>query len=96
VDCMQPTARATPSTNIWPTNRNGVLVMVEGQSRVILHERGWRAEQCAVHAVVELYAGNIFKHMQVVRVKMELGVGCILSLEEAISMVQMQQQRIPA
>jgi hypothetical protein len=68
--------------------RNRALVLVEGQGKVVLHERGWRAEQCVVHGVVELFAGNWIQHMQNVRVCKGLGLEDIVSLEDAVYMVQ--------
>ncbi len=69
------------------------LVVVEGQGSVILHEHGWRAELCAVHAIVELYSGNIIKHMLHVRAARCLGDPPLISLEDAIGIVQAQQWR---
>lgn len=68
------------------------LVLVEAQGQVILHERGWRAEFCAIHAIVELYAGNVVKHMQLVRAARCLGNPPFISLEETIELVRAQQR----
>ncbi len=72
--------------------RNSVVVVVEARGEVILHERGWRAEQCVVRAVAELYAGNIVKHMMNVRASMHFGDVPIISLEDAIQAVQEQRK----
>jgi hypothetical protein len=69
------------------------LVVVEAQGQVILHEHGWRAEHCAVHAIVELYAGNIVKHMIHVRAARRLGNPPLIPLEDAIGIVQAQHGR---
>ncbi len=68
------------------------LVLVEGQGRVIPHEQGWRAEYCAVHAIVELYAGNVVRHMQLLRAARYLGNPPLISLEDAIGTVQAHQR----
>ncbi len=68
--------------------RNSVVVVVEARGEVILHERGWRAEQCVVRAVAELYAGNMVKHMMNVQASMHFGDVPIISLEDAIQAVQ--------
>ena len=74
--------------------RDRFLVLVEAQGTVILHEQGWRAEQCAVHAIVELYSGNIIKHMMHVRAARCLGDPALISLESAIDAVQLHQRSI--
>jgi hypothetical protein len=68
--------------------RDRIVVLVEGQGRVIPHERGWRAEQCVVRAVVELYAGNMIKHLMNVRASKHFCEAPIVSLEDAIKVVQ--------
>ncbi len=73
--------------------RNSVVVLVEGRGEVILHERGWRAEQCVVRAVAELYAGNFVKHMMNVRASMHFGGVPIVPLEDAIEIVQEQRRQ---
>jgi len=73
--------------------RDRIVVLVEAQGKVIPHERGWRAEQCVVHAVVELYAGNMIKHMMNVRASQHFGGAVIVPLEEAIEVVQAQRER---
>jgi hypothetical protein len=73
--------------------RNSVVVVVEARGEVILHERGWRAEQCVVRAVVELYAGNVVKHMMNVRASMHFGSVPIVSLEDGIQVVQEQYKQ---
>ncbi len=70
------------------------LVLVEAQGLVILHERGWRAEYCAVHAIVELYAGNVVKHMQLLRAARLLGDPPFMGLEDAIEFVRAQQRNL--
>ena len=72
---------------------NSVVVLVEARGEVILHERGWRAEQCVVRAVVELYAGNIVKHMMNVQTSMHFGGVPIVSLEDGIQAVQEQHKQ---
>ena len=72
--------------------RERFLVVVEAQGQVILHEQGWRAEYCAVHAIVELYAGNVIKHMQLLRAAGCLGNPPFITLEGAIGIVQAQQR----
>jgi hypothetical protein len=72
--------------------RERFLVLVEGQGRVILHEYGWRAEYCAVHAIIELYASNIVKHMQLLRASRCLGDPRLMTLEDAIGIVQACQR----
>lgn len=72
--------------------RERFLVVVEGQGQVIRHERGWRAEYCAVHAIVELYAGNVIKHMQLLRAARHLDDPTLISLEDAIGIVQAHQR----
>lgn len=67
-------------------------MLVEAKGRVILHERGWRAEFCAVKAIVELYAGNIVKHMQLLRTARFLGNPTFISLEDAIDVFRSQQR----
>ncbi len=73
--------------------RNSVLVVIEARGEVIPHERGWRAEQCVVRAVAELYAGNIVKHMMNVRASMHFGGVPIISLEDAIQAVQARRKQ---
>lgn len=73
--------------------RERFLVVVEAQGTVILHEDGWRAEQCAVHAIVELYAGNVIKHMMLLSAARLLGGPPLISLEDAIDIVQAQYRR---
>jgi hypothetical protein len=73
--------------------RERFLVVVEAQGAVILHEHGWRAELCAVHAIVELYEGNIVKHMMHVRAARCLGDPPLIPLEDAIGIVQEQHWR---
>lgn len=73
--------------------RERFMVVVEAQGAVILHEHGWRAELCAVHAIVELYAGNIVKHMMHVRAARCLGDPPLIPLEDAIGIVQEQHWR---
>jgi hypothetical protein len=68
--------------------RERFLVVVEAQGQAILHEHGWRAEYCAVHAIVELYAGNVIKHMQLLRAARCLGNPPLIALEDAIGIVQ--------
>jgi hypothetical protein len=72
---------------------NSVVVIVEARGEVILHERGWRAEQCVVRAVVELYAGNVVKHMMNVQASMHFGGVPIVSLENGIQVVQEQHKQ---
>mgnify|MGYP001028969110 FL=1 len=73
--------------------RERFMVLVEAQGSVILHESGWRAEQCAVHAIVELYAGNVVKHMMLLNAARCLGAPPFVSLEDAIGIVQEQYRR---
>ena len=68
-------------------------MVVEAQGSVILHERGWRAEECAVHAIVELYAGNVIKHMMLLSASRYLGDPPLIPLEDAIDIVQSQYRR---
>ncbi len=73
--------------------RNSVMVVVEARGEVILHESGWRAEQCVVRAVAELYEDNLVKHMMNVQASMHFGDVPIISLEEAIQAVQERRQQ---
>lgn len=73
--------------------RERFLVVVEAQGTVVLHENGWRAEQCAVHAIIELYAGNIIKHMMLLSAARLLGGPPLISLQDAVSIVQEQYRR---
>lgn len=73
--------------------RERFLVVVEAQGTVILHESGWRAEQCGVHAIIELYAGNVIKHMMLLSAARLLGGPPLISLEDAIEIVQTQNRR---
>lgn len=73
-------------------HRERFLVLVEAQGQVILHEQGWRAEYCAMHAIVELYAGNVIKHMQLLRAARYLGNPPFMALEDAIGIVQAHQR----
>ncbi len=73
--------------------RERFLVAVEGQGSVILHENGWRAEQCVVQAIVELYAGNVVKHMMLLNAARSLGNPPLIPLEDAIDIVQAQYRR---
>ena len=68
--------------------RDRIVVLVEGQGKVIPHERGWRAEQCVVRAVVELYGGNMIKHLMNIRARKYFCGVPIVSLEDAIRLVQ--------
>ncbi len=75
--------------------RDRFLIVAEGQGQVILHEHGWRAEYCAVHAIVELYAGNVVKHMQLLRAARCLGSPPLVTLENAIGVVQEHRRSYP-
>ena len=72
--------------------RERFLVLVEAQGQVIPHEQGWRAEHCAVHAIVELYAGNVIKHMQLLCAARYLGNPPFITLEDAIGIIQAHQR----
>lgn len=85
--------RAGPVLDQYVQYRERFLVVVEAQGSVILHENGWRAEQCAVHAIVELYAGNIVKHMMLLNAARCLGRPPLISLEDAIDIIQAQYGR---
>lgn len=75
--------------------RDRFLALVEGQGQVIMHEQGWRAEYCAVHAIVELYAGNVIRHMQLLRAARCLDDPPLISLEDAIGAVQAHRRSYP-
>jgi hypothetical protein len=72
--------------------RDRIVVLVEGQGKVIPHERGWRAEQCVVRAVVELYSGNVIKHLMNIRARKYFCGVPVVSLEDAIQAVQDRQK----
>jgi hypothetical protein len=70
--------------------RDRIVVLVEGQGKVIPHERGWRAEQCVVRAVVELYSGNMIKHLMNTRARKYFCGAPIVSLEDAMQVIHDQ------